>query len=1086
MTAMTAIKHGAAGAKRAPLWLRASWFSVAYYVCAELARFLSVPDAVYMSFWLPAGLYVAVLLLNETRSWPWLVLAGLPANATFDLHHGNGFITVLGFYCANTVQAVLGAWLVRRFVSERPALATLREFLGVAGYAALLSTVAGAAIGAATLVLAGLSQSFLEPFRVWWGSEAMAILLVTPLVLAWFAGSKATDRQRLEPERVMEATLLMCGMIFFTCYMLVMDKGIMAPYKTRLLPFILWAGLRFGARGAAAVNLVLALLMAFFTTHFLKGLTLEQIASGEYVPTLQSFLAISALVGLIPAIALGERDRKVTELRESEERFRNLTAAAFEGICLSVNGRITDVNDQALKLFGYERVETIGREVIEFVAPESRALCSEAIRAGSEKRYEFRMLRKDGRCLHAEAQARMVRLGNQDVRMTALRDITERKQMEDALRLSEDRFRSAMHHSPIGMAMVAPNGHWLEVNPALCAIVGYTREELLAVDFQTITHPEDLGGDMQSVRQMLNREIESYQIEKRYLHKDGHAVWIQLNVSLVWNADGSPRNFVSQIQDITGRKQAEQALRENQAKLMIAMDMAKLAHWEYDVATSRFTFNENFYKLYRTTVAQEGGTQMRAEDYARKFIPPEEAAVVAGEIEKAVAARDPSFTRQLEHRYLRADGSAGMMMVRFAIIKDDTGRTVKTCGVNQDITEQKHAEQQRQELAGQLRQAQKMEAVGQLAGGVAHDFNNILAASLMQLGLLLYDPNLSPKMRSALKELEAGANRAASLTRQLLMFSRRQVMQVKPLDLNGLLADLVKMLRRLLGEHIDLVYHGETGDAWIEADKGMMEQVVMNLCVNARDAMPDGGRLAIGTREISISDTAGRTNPDARPGQYICLSVADNGCGMDEATLKRAFEPFFTTKEIGKGTGLGLATVFGIVKQHQGWIDVESQVGKGTVFRIYLPARIEASEDDTTVVTSVIPRGQETILVVEDNDILRELTLDWLRQLGYRVLAAANGVEALKCWNQHGGRISLLLTDMVMPEGMSGLELAEQLRQMNSALKVIITSGYSLEIARRNVPAKRGVIYLSKPYEGSALAKAVRDCLDQPHSLSVA
>jgi CheY-like chemotaxis protein len=207
--------------------------------------------------------------------------------------------------------------------------------------------------------------------------------------------------------------------------------------------------------------------------------------------------------------------------------------------------------------------------------------------------------------------------------------------------------------------------------------------------------------------------------------------------------------------------------------------------------------------------------------------------------------------------------------------------------------------------------------------------------------------------------------------------------------------------------------------------------------------------------------------------------VSDNGTGMDEATLKRAFEPFFTTKEIGKGTGLGLATVFGIVKQHQGWIDLESKVGEGTVFRIFLPARAAASAMPASIVNSIIPRGQETILVVEDNDLLRELTLVWLQQLGYRVLAAANGVEALKCWNQHGGRINLLLTDMVMPEGMSGLELAEQLRQMNSTLKVIVTSGYSLEIARRNAPAKRGVSYLSKPYEGAALATAVRDCLDQ-------
>jgi PAS domain S-box-containing protein len=417
--------------------------------------------------------------------------------------------------------------------------------------------------------------------------------------------------------------------------------------------------------------------------------------------------------------------------------------------------------------------------------------------------------------------------------------------------------------------------------------------------------------------------------------------------------------------------------------------------------------------------------------------------------------------------------------------RDGTGRLLEAMGRilpgeladgqlilnTRDITESKKMEEQ-------FRQAQKMEAVGLLAGGIAHDFNNILAAILMQLSLLQQDPSLTPEMRSSLDDLEAGAKRAASLTRQLLLFGRRQVMEIKPLDFNELLEGLIRMLKRLLGENVDLLLHGPAGALWVEADKGMMEQVITNLCINARDAMPDGGRLTIGTANVEFDAVSSGRRAEARPGKFVCLSVADTGCGMDEATLNQVFQPFFTTKEVGKGTGLGLATVFGIVKQHQGWIEVESEVGVGSVFRVFLPARDALPSAQRSSVAKPSPGGREIILMVEDNEALREMTAQWLLHLGYQVLEAPNGREALEHWNQHGGNVSLLLTDMVMPGGMSGLDLAEQLRKMNPALKVIISSGYSVEITRRNLLQARGIEYLAKPYEGPALASMIRQCLD--------
>ncbi|MFO1478459.1 MAG: response regulator [Verrucomicrobiota bacterium] len=390
-----------------------------------------------------------------------------------------------------------------------------------------------------------------------------------------------------------------------------------------------------------------------------------------------------------------------------------------------------------------------------------------------------------------------------------------------------------------------------------------------------------------------------------------------------------------------------------------------------------------------------------------------------------------------------------------------------------DITETTRLEEQ-------LRQAQKMEAVGQLAGGIAHDFNNILAATLMHLGLLRSDFRLPGEMIESLQELEKGVKRAANLTRQLLLFSRRELMQVQPIELNELLEDMTKMLSRLLGENIEIRLQTPHPSPLINADKGMIEQVVMNLCINARDAMPRGGRLVIATKLVEITAADAAKNRDARAGTFVRLSVSDTGSGMDAATLGRIFEPFFTTKPAGKGTGLGLATVFGIVKQHKGWIQVQSAVDEGSTFWIYLPATQKTQAQPLPPTPAPVQSGgHETILVVEDEIGVRRLIAMVLRQKGYRVIEAANGVEALQLWKQSPEPVSLLYTDMVMPEGLSGLDLAGQLRAQNPDIKIILSSGYSTELndERKSIPGD--MAFLTKPCSPELLAKTVRECLDK-------
>ena len=391
-------------------------------------------------------------------------------------------------------------------------------------------------------------------------------------------------------------------------------------------------------------------------------------------------------------------------------------------------------------------------------------------------------------------------------------------------------------------------------------------------------------------------------------------------------------------------------------------------------------------------------------------------------------------------------------------------------GLFRDVTEQKR-------LETQLRQSQKMDSVGQLAGGIAHDFNNLLTVIQGHASLLLATENSGPTVDS-LHEISMAAERSANLTRQLLTFSRRQIMQRRTMDIKEVVDEMTKLLRRILGEDIVLKVENSSTLPPIHADRSMMEQILLNLAVNSRDAMPRGGELVIGTSTVQIDESYTRSNTDAYLGEFLCLTVSDNGCGIPPENLVHIFEPFFTTKEVGKGTGLGLATVYGIVKQHDGWIEAASEVGKGTHFKIFLPRSADATDAPDQSKQTKSLHGTETILVVEDETPLRELVQFILEGQGYRVLQAGSGVAALKVWEQHKDSIDLLLTDLVMPEGMTGHELSFRLLAENPQLKIIFTSGYSAETVGKDFVLRDGLNFLQKPYHPDKLAQTVRDCLD--------
>ena len=636
----------------------------------------------------------------------------------------------------------------------------------------------------------------------------------------------------------------------------------------------------------------------------------------------------------------------------------------------------------------------------------------------------------------------------------------ERIWAEHALRESEQRFRYLFEGSPDAIFVEDFSGSVLDVNPAACQLHGMAREELIGRKVWDLV-PVDCRADVARDFQLLaNGKLR--QVEGISQTREGRAVPVEVRANRVEYA-GCPA-ILLHVRDITERKLAEAALRSS--------EMLFHSVWENSVDGMRLTDEEGIVIAVNQAFCQLVGIQreeLEGRPFTGIYANSEDPERVLQQYRKRF--RDRLTEKQTERRLALSNG-------RVVTFEDTTsfvelrGQDPLLLGLFRDVTTQKR-------LEDQLRQAQKMEAIGQLAGGVAHDFNNILTVIHGHASLLGAGGNLSPSSSRSSQQIIQAAERAAGLTRQLLTFSRRQVMQPRRLDMNEVVNNMTKMLGRILGEDINLQLNYFRQPALVQADAGMMEQVLLNLSVNSRDAMPKGGQLAL---RISVLDLDGghlAHHPDARPGRFVCLSASDTGCGIPAENLRRIFEPFFTTKEVGKGTELGLATVYGIVKQHQGWVEVESAVGKGTTFRVFLPCCNEAASPISEPMAQPAVRGgSETILVVEDETPVRELVCNLLESHGYKILQAESGVKALEVWGHSKDRVDLVLTDLVMPDRMNGRELAERLWSERPKLKVIFTSGYSADVVGKDFVLRGGLNYLQKPYHPQQLAVTVRDCLD--------
>lgn len=584
-------------------------------------------------------------------------------------------------------------------------------------------------------------------------------------------------------------------------------------------------------------------------------------------------------------------------------------------------------------------------------------------------------------------------------------------------------------------------------------------------DFVAAVPPEDRAFVERVFSESIRRQ-ESFEVVHRLRLADGRVLFVQERGEIRHDDQGRPCTCFGTVLDLTALRQAELAQQESLHLLQSVVEHAPTRVFWKDLDSRYLGCNSLFAGDAGFTRPEDviGKTDydLAWKEQAELYRADDQAVIKAGATK--LGYEEPQTTPLGKQIWLRTSKVP---------LQAHDRRVVGVLGIYEDITERK-------ELEAQLRQAQKLEAIGQLAGGVAHDFNNILGAMMMHLGLLQMEPGLAGEVLQGLRDLEAQTRRAASLTAQLLMFSRRSVLALRPIEINDLVVNLLKLLNRVIGEHVKLRFEGGHALPVVEADSGMLEQVIMNLVVNARDAMPAGGRVTIATSAIQLDGLDAERPPARRPGLFVCLSVADTGCGMDAETQRRIFEPFFTTKEVGKGTGLGLATVDGIAAQHSGWVEVESAVGQGSTFRVFLPAMSKAQTPaPTESVERVLVRGGgERLLLVEDDAGVRAMTKRTLLALGYQVEEAANGQEAMRLWQIHHAEVSVLLTDMVMPEGMTGLELARRLKAEKPDLNVIICSGYSAEIVQAGVPNEKGIVYLPKPFSTRALADAVRKSLD--------
>jgi two-component system, cell cycle sensor histidine kinase and response regulator CckA len=824
----------------------------------------------------------------------------------------------------------------------------------------------------------------------------------------------------------------------------------------------------------------------------ISGTVGEELAVEAMRAGAHDYLMKDKLARLVPTIeremaeAENRRARKQAEraLRQSEERFRRYFELGLVGMAItSATKGIIEVNDQICAILGYSRGELLQLSWHDVIHPDDLAPDQnnfERAIAGEIDSYSLdeRFIRKNGQVVHTTISVRCLRKpdGSIDYFVAMVQDITERKLAEEEqarlaaqIESQRQRLNNIVASVPgvVWEVWGEPDAQRINfVSDYVQKMLGYSVEEWLSTPnfWHSIVHPDDRERTARISAEDFASGKNDSTMEFRWVAKDGRVLWAQSNSAVITDREGRPVGLRGVTIDITKRKRAENAVKQAEEKYRSIFENAVEGIFQSTPDGRLISVNPSMARILGYQSPEEmiaDRTNILTQHYVD--------ANSREELEALLAEHDVLVGYECE--VYRKDQSKIWAAQNVRVVRDEAGALLYYEGSLEDITERKT-------LTEQLRQSQKLEAIGMLAGGIAHDFNNLLTVIKGYGDLTLMRLHEEDPIYRNISEVKRAADRAASLTRQLLAFSRKQVLQPKVLDLNALVLELEKMLRRLIGEDIELRTVLDSQLSTIKADPGQIEQIIMNLAVNARDAMPKGGKLTIETANAYLDEDYARNHISVKPGAYVMLAVSDTGMGMDQATQDRVFEPFFTTKEAGKGTGLGLSTVYGIVKQSGGSIWVYSELGQGTSFKIYLPPVIEGVSEDkrSSEVVGTI-QGSETILLAEDEEMVRTLARQVLEMYGYHVLEASHGGAALLVCERHPGRIDLLITDVVMPE-MSGRELADRLVQLRPNMKVLYMSGYTDKAIVHQGVLDEGADFIQKPFATYALARKVRAVLD--------
>ena len=766
---------------------------------------------------------------------------------------------------------------------------------------------------------------------------------------------------------------------------------------------------------------------------------------------------------------IGERKKAEDALRLHATA---LNAAANAIVITDPKGTILWVNPAFTTLTGYELEDAVGENPRILKSGEHnpgfyKELWS-TILEGKAWHGEMVNRHKNGTAYSEEMTIAPVRSDNGTIThfIAIKQDVNARNHAREALRRSEELFRRLVEHSSDGKLLVDKNARIHYATESACRISGFERRELLGKSLFDFAYHEDQVTARQIFQHSLDAPGCTVEWSFRALHRDGS--WRYLEGTCANHLqDSDVEAVVVNFRDSTARTMAEEALSRTEAKYREIFENVVIGIYQ-STPEGRFLAMNRAFAATLGFDSPEAAIQQVPDIAQHLYADP-----ARREEFRRALARD-GVVRNFEYEVRRRDGRLMWLIENARAVFDREGKIRYYEGTVEDVTERKTLEMQ-------LRQAQKLEAVGQLAGGVAHDFNNMLGvilgySDIMQTQIAADQPAFKGTL-----EIQKAARRAAGLTRQLLAFSRKQILQPQVLNLNTLIEELSKMLRRLIRDDVEFVVRAGEGLQKVKADPGQLEQVIMNLAVNARDAMPQGGQLLIETANVSVDEDFAARHAPMQPGQYVVLSVSDGGTGMDADTLSHIFEPFFTTKELGKGTGLGLSIVYGIVKQSGGYIWVDSKPGHGTTFRIYLPPTAE------TIVSVAAPArarpvgGHEAILLVEDDESLCELIKLILENAGYRVLQAHSGPEAMAL-QETSGTIDLLLTDVIMPGGMNGGQLSDALCQRQPGLRTLCMTGYAGELESLGSTVARNVVILSKPFTSEGLLQKIRETLDQASS----